>query len=164
MEPTPSWGARLENLLVKVVAALIGVILVSVTVQVISRVVGIAFFVWLDEAIRISVLWVTFLGSAVAIRRKSHFVIDLIVELLPSGMQKVMRVGIQVGILVAVLLLVFTGWQLSEIALNRVYPITRIRQTWGFSAVPVGAVFMLVFLLEGWLVAPKSAPPPEATA
>jgi TRAP-type C4-dicarboxylate transport system permease small subunit len=158
MELLPSWGARLEGILVKIVAALVGVILVSVTAQVISRILGIAFFVWVDEATRISVLWITFLGSAVAIRRKSHFVIDLLVEMLPPKVQSVARVAIQAGILVGVLLLIFTGWQLSEIALNRVYPITRIRQTWGFAAVPVGAAFMLLFLIEGWCSRSQIAP------
>jgi len=148
------WACRLEELLVKLVACLVGCILVSVTVQVVSRLIGVALFVWLDEVIRISVLWLTFLGSAVAIRRKSHFVIDLLVEMLPSAPRRLVMVGIQVGLLIGVALLMMTGWQLSEIALGRVYPITRIRQTWGFAAVPIGGALMLVFLIEGWLTGP----------
>lgn len=150
-----AWCGRLEHGLVGVVAFLVGCILVSVTVQVVSRIVGVALFVWLDEVIRISVLWLTFLGSAVAIRRKSHFVIDLLVELLPPTLRRVSRVGIQGGILIGVLLLLLTGWQLSEIAMGRVYPISRVRQTWGFAAVPAGGALMLLFLIEGWF-APAS--------
>lgn len=154
-----AWCGRLEDALVGVVAILVGCILVSVTVQVASRIVGIALFVWLDEVIRISVLWLTFLGSAIAIRRKSHFVIDLLVEMLPASIQRIARGGIQAAILVGVVLLLWTGWQLSEIAMGRVYPISRVRQTWGFAAVPAGGALMLLFLLEGWLL---PAPPKEA--
>jgi TRAP-type C4-dicarboxylate transport system permease small subunit len=146
-----AWLSRLENALVGAVAFLVGCILVSVTVQVVSRIVGIAFFVWLDEVIRISVLWLTFLGSAVAVRRKSHFVIDLLVEMLPPNLRKIARGGIHGAVLIGVLLLLWTGWQLSEIAMDRVYPITRVRQTWGFAAVPAGGALMLLFLIEGWL-------------
>ena len=146
-----TWCSRLEDALIGVVAILVGCILVSVTVQVISRVIGIALFVWLDEVIRISVLWLTFLGSAVAIRRKSHFVIDLLVEMVPPNLRRIAGVGIQGAVLIGVLLLLWTGWQLSEIAMGRVYPISRVRQTWGFAAVPVGGALMLLFLIEGWL-------------
>lgn len=149
-QATRSWCDRLEAMLVSLVAMLVGAILVSVTGQVVSRIVGVAFLVWLDEVIRISVLWVTFLGSAVAIRRKSHFVIDLVVELLPSLGRRIAWFVIQGAVLIGVVLLIWTGWQLSEIALGRMYPITHIRQTWGFAAVPVGGVLMLLFLVEGW--------------
>ncbi|MFI5340329.1 MAG: TRAP transporter small permease [Candidatus Methylomirabilales bacterium] len=151
MERLRAWCSRLEHVLIGVIAILVGCILVSVTVQVVSRIVGIALFVWLDEVIRVSVLWLTFLGSAVAIRRKSHFVIDLLVEMLPLNLRRIAHVGIQGGVLIGVLLLLWTGWQLSEIAMGRVYPITRVRQTWGFAAVPVGGTLMLLFLIEGWL-------------
>ena len=159
MAQLKAWCGRLEDGLVKVVAILVGCILVSVTVQVVSRIIGVALFVWLDEVIRISVLWLTFLGSAVAIRRKGHFVIDLLVEMLPFTLRRIAGVGIQAAILIAVLLLLWTGWQLSEIAMGRVYPISRIRQTWGFAAVPVGGALMLLFLIEGWIFpAPRKAP------
>jgi len=49
---------------------------------------------------------------------------------------------------VAVLVLVWTGWQLTLIATGRVYPVSRVSQAWGFAAVPVGAALMLLFLVE----------------
>ncbi len=161
-ESTQSWGDRLEAALVSLVALLIGAILVSVTGQVVSRIIGVAFLLWLDEVIRISVLWVTFLGSAVAIRRKSHFVIDLLVELLPAVGRRIAWFGIQGAVLIGVVLLVWTGWQLSEIALGRAYPISHIRQTWGFAAVPVGGFLMLLFLIESWLT--HRTPPERAVS
>lgn len=137
----------------RVVALLVGSILLSVTSQVLSRIVGVAFLVWMDEVIRIAVVWLTFLGSAVGIRRNAHFVIDLLVGALPPGAGRVARRGIWLAVTFVVLILVWTGWQLAVIAMDRVYPITRVRQTWAFAAVPLGGVLMLVFLIEQ-LVAP----------
>ncbi len=162
MAQLQEWCSRLERVLVGAVAFLVGCILVSVSVQVISRIVGIALFVWLDEVIRVSVLWLTFLGSAVAIRRNSHFMIDLLVEMLSTRPRRAVRAGIQGAVLVGVLLLLWTGWQLSEIGMGRVYPISRVPQTWGFAAIPAGGALMLLFLVEGWLSpAPENAARPQ---
>lgn len=150
------WCDRAERALLQMMAVLLASMLLSVTAQVLSRMVGVAFLVWTDEVIRIAVVWVTFLGSAVAIRRNAHFVIDLFVRALPPGAARVAERSICGAVTVVVLILVWTGWQLSEIALDRVYPITRIRQAWAFAAVPIGGVLMLLFLVEQIL-----APPPK---
>lgn len=142
----------------QVVALLVGSILVSVTSQVLSRIIGIAFLVWTDEVIRIAVVWMTFLGSAVGIRRNVHFVIDLFVNALPPRASRIARGGIWAAVALVVLILVWTGWQLAVIALDRVYPITRISQTWAFAAVPIGAALMFVFLIEQWVAPPAKEP------
>ena len=53
-----------------------------------------------------------------------------------------------VAVLLAVLILIGIGWQLAELGLERVYPITRISQTWAWAAVPLGSVLMLLYLIE----------------
>jgi len=147
-----SWCNRCEAVLVAIVSVCIACICVSVAIQIVSRTVGVAFMIWTDEVTRVAILWVTFLGSAVGIRRNAHFVIDLLVDALPPRAGTMMRTGIRAAILVVVLLILWTGWQLSVIGLGRVYPITRISQTWAFASVPVGAVFMLLFLLEQYAI------------
>lgn len=142
----------------RLVALLVGSILVSVTSQVLSRMIGVAFLVWTDEVIRIAVVWLTFLGSAVGVRRNVHFVIDLLVNALPPRASRIARTGIWGAVLLVVLILTWTGWQLAVIALGRVYPITRISQTWAFAAVPVGAILMFVFLIEQWVAPPVAQP------
>jgi TRAP-type C4-dicarboxylate transport system permease small subunit len=158
MARTWPWCERAERILVQAVALLVGSILVSVASQVLSRLVGIAFLVWTDEVIRIAVVWLTFLGSAVGIRRNVHFVIDLFVNALPPRASRIARAGISAAVLLVVLILMWTGWQLAVIALGRVYPITRISQTWAFAAVPAGAVLMFVFLIEQWVALPPRSP------
>ncbi len=150
------WCDRAEGVLVGIVASLVGSILLSVTAQVLSRIIGVAFLVWTDEVTRIAVVWLTFLGSAVGVRRNAHFVIDMLVGALPPRAARVAQKGIWAVVTLVVLILVWTGWQLSEIALDRVYPITRIRQAWAFAAVPIGGVLMLLFLVEQLV-----APPPK---
>lgn len=152
------WCDRAEGVLVGIVASLVGSILLSVTAQVLSRIIGVAFLVWTDEVTRIAVVWLTFLGSAVGVRRNAHFVIDMLVGALPPRTARVAQKGIWAAVTLVVLILVWTGWQLSEIAMDRVYPITRVRQTWAFAAVPIGGVLMLLFLVEQLV-----APPPKTS-
>ncbi len=146
------WCKRCEAVLVTIVSICVACICASVAIQIVSRTFGVAFMVWTDEVTRVAILWVTFLGSAVGIRRRAHFVIDLLVDALPSPIGKAMRTGIRAAVLLVVLLLLWTGWQLSVIGLGRVYPITRISQTWAFASVPVGALFMTMFLVEQYSV------------
>jgi TRAP-type C4-dicarboxylate transport system permease small subunit len=141
--------------LVSIVSLCIASVCVSVTIQIISRTIGVALMVWMDEVTRVAILWATFLGSAVGVRRHSHFVIDLLVASLPTRIGQSMRVIIQFVVLIVVLLLLWTGWQLAVIGLQRVYPISRISQTWGFASLPVGAMFMLLFLCEQFVVREK---------
>ncbi len=149
-----AWCEAAEQWLVRVVAVLVGSILFSVAAQVLSRSLGIAFLVWTDEVTRVAVVWLTFLGSAVGIRRNAHFVIDVFVQLLPPAIRRGVRGLIWCAVVLVVLVLVWIGWELTEIALGRVYPITRISQSWAFAAVPVGAVLMAVFLLERLVAGP----------
>jgi TRAP-type transport system small permease protein len=142
------WCERSERALVGVIALLLASILLSVTAQVASRIVGVAFLVWTDEVTRVAVVWITFLGSAVGVRRTSHFVIDLFVKMLPARIERVARYVIWVAVLLGVLVLIGIGWQLAEIGLQRVYPITRISQTWAWAAVPLGSALMLLYLIE----------------
>jgi TRAP-type C4-dicarboxylate transport system permease small subunit len=148
------WCERADAVLVQAIALLVGSILLSVTIQIVSRLLGVAILVWTDEVIRIAVVWVTFLGSAVGIRRKTHFVIDLFVEALPGSAKRLAQTGIRGAVALAVLVLVWTGWQLTLIATGRVYPISRVSQAWGFAAVPAGAVLMLLFLVEQAMAPP----------
>lgn len=153
-----SWCDRTESALLTLVAVLLTSILLSVTAQVLSRMVGIAFLVWTDEVVRIAVVWLTFLGSAVGIRRNAHFVIDILVGALPPRAARAAGRGIWGAVVLVVLILVWTGWELAGIAMDRVYPITRVRQAWAFAAVPIGGVLMLLFLVEQ-----RVAPPPKVS-
>ncbi len=143
-----SWCKRCETVLVSVVSLCIASVCLSVTIQIISRTIGVALLVWMDEVTRVAILWATFLGSAVGVRRNAHFVIDVLINNLPARIARSMRAVIRAVIFIVVLLLLWTGWQLAVIGLGRVYPISRISQTWGFASVPVGAMFMLLFLCE----------------
>jgi TRAP-type C4-dicarboxylate transport system permease small subunit len=142
------WCDSLERALSTIIGLMVASVLFSVSAQVLSRVIGVAFLVWTDEVTRIAVVWMTFLGSAVGIRRNGHFVIDLFVQALPARLGRWIRRGIWVAVTLSVLVLVGIGWQLAAIGLERVYPITRISQTWAWAAVPIGAALMLSFLIE----------------
>ena len=92
------------------------------------------------------------------VRRNVHFVIDLLVNALPPRASRIAHGGIWAAVLLVVLILLWTGWQLAVIAMDRVYPITRVRQTWAFAAVPIGAILMFVFLIEQWVAPTRRSP------
>jgi len=56
--------------------------------QVIFRNVFQSGFMWIDELLRIEVLWVTFVGAALATEYKQHIKIDILTNLLQSETAK----------------------------------------------------------------------------
>lgn len=80
VRPSPVWMWPLEA----VSAALMLNITVLLLVAVISRYVFGKPIVWSDEVVSISFIWLTMLGSAIAVHRNEHLRLNLFVDLLPA--------------------------------------------------------------------------------
>lgn len=77
--PSPFWMWPLEA----VSAALMLNVTVLLLVGVISRYVFGKPIVWSDEVVSISFIWLTMLGSAIAVHRNEHLRLNLFVDMLP---------------------------------------------------------------------------------
>lgn len=94
-----SW---LEKVLLQIISAMFLFIVILTLVQVFFRYVLNDALSWSAELTKIVFVWMTFLGSAVAIHRQRHMRISTIVSLLPARLQII--TDIIVYILVAVFL------------------------------------------------------------
>jgi C4-dicarboxylate transporter, DctQ subunit len=87
--------AKLHRLLLKtetllLVIIVLSLILIAVT-QVLLRNVFSGGLLWTDAYTRISVLWIAMLGAMLASRQQNHIAIDVAVQLLPAGWQKLAK-------------------------------------------------------------------------
>jgi TRAP-type C4-dicarboxylate transport system permease small subunit len=102
---------------------------------------------WSEELARYLFVWIVFLTSAVAIRRRAHIVVDVLVIRLPPRVQK------GVAIATAALTLVFLGFMtvygasLVRIAWAQTTPGLGISRGCVFLSVPIGFALMFVNLL-----------------
>ncbi|MEJ5300585.1 MAG: TRAP transporter small permease [Thermodesulforhabdaceae bacterium] len=77
------------NRLIEVVVAVLGIIMILVMgSQVVARYVFNHSLFWSEEVGRIILVWLTFLGSTIAYKRKLHIGIDFMVRKLPFSARK----------------------------------------------------------------------------
>ena len=135
-------------MLVEWVCLLLMVALVAdVFLGVFSRYVLQATFRWYDEVARLCFIWVIFLGAAVAVRRRLHFRMHLVIDRFPPAGR---RIAERVAVLAVIgfgAVLVIGGIAIAPIAHRQVTDALEISQLWFFGALPVGGALMILFAL-----------------
>lgn len=67
------------RLLQVIVTALMGLLIVPVTLQIISRYIGIIpRYIWTEEAARFCFMWIILIGAMIAVRDGTHFEVDIL--------------------------------------------------------------------------------------
>lgn len=85
-----------------------------VFLQFFSRYVLNSSFSWTEEIARYLLMWVTFVGSAVAMRRRNHIAVEVLHQFVPAPALRLLNFLIDVVVLGFVALLVWYAWQVTE--------------------------------------------------
>ncbi len=125
----------------RIVAALGGllllVLLVPVSVQVFARLVpDVETPMWTEEGARFVLIWLVMVGSMVALRRRTHFAVDVLPDLGPGAA----RVIAMIGRLVVIGFGVFLAW----------YGVDFVRFGWDQTSEVADWPLWIIFL--GWPV------------
>ena len=140
---------KLDRALATVTGALLAALAVVVTFQVLGRYVPfIPRPLWTEEVARLLLAWMVFLGAAVALRRGEHFLIDLIPRRVDQRVGRALQVVVLVVVAAISLVLLVGGILMTQGGLTRISTASGLHRAWAFAALPVGALFMVVFSLE----------------
>jgi TRAP-type transport system small permease protein len=135
-------------MLVERVCLLLMVVLVGdVFLGVFSRYVLQATFRWYDEVARLCFVWIIFLGAAVAVRRRLHFRMHLLVDRLGPAARRHAGRLVTLTVIAFGAILVAGGIHMAPIAHRQVTDALEISQLWFFGALPVGGALMILFAL-----------------
>jgi len=131
------------------ITAIVGFLLLPVTMQVFSRYTDIIpTYMWTEEAARFCLIWMIMLGAAIAVRMRGHFDIDLLPE--PKTARGKIAARLVVDVTIAAFAAVFL-W-ISAIyafdARREVSEITEMSMALMYVAFPLSAVGWLLFLGE----------------
>src|SRR5262245_39046996 len=133
-------------MLVERVCLVLMVVLVGdVFLGVFSRYVMQATFRWYDEVARLCFVWIIFLGAAVAVRRRLHFRMHLVVDRFGLAAR---RAADRLATLVVIAfgaVLVAGGIGMPPIASRQWTDALEISQLWFYAALPVGGALMILF-------------------
>lgn len=101
-----------------------------------------------EELIRYLFVWVTFLGSAVTLRRNAHAAIGVFVSWMPGMAKRTALLAATASSALFFLILVIKGGQLTARVAPQISPALEISMAWAYAAVPVGALFMMAYAIE----------------
>lgn len=153
-KPT-TWVDRIlsgiDRILQILCVTLLGIVVLAVSWQVLSRYVTASSAPWTVELASYSFVWLSMIAIALGVRRGRHMVLD-IWEYVPYR-RWLMRIleTITAAIVVAVLAaLVWYGFEALPASFRRNSPGLDISFGWVALAVPVGAAFSLIFAIEAW--------------
>lgn len=140
--------AIIDKFLGRVVAALMGILVVNVLWQVASRLLLRDPSAFTDELAGFLLIWVGLLGAAYVTGRKQHLAIDLISAKLSQQEKRVLDTVIYSLItLFALVVLVVGGSNLVFITLylNQTSPVLQIPVGYVYTALPLSGVFITYY-------------------
>src|SRR3954452_17868711 len=102
---TAAYGKLLEILL----AACVGIIVIPVTLQEVSRYTPfIPSYIWTEEMARFLFVWTIMIGAMIGVREAQHFEVDVLLDLSRRG-EALVRIVARIGVLALALVFVWAG-------------------------------------------------------
>lgn len=140
----------LAAILKPVVALGMAALIFVITAQIVSRVFFTAFS-WTEEVARFLLIWLTFLGAALAWQQGRHIAVKVLVELLPPSLRYVVQIGALAVVCGFALALAWLGWSFMEVSAFQRSPSLRLRMAHVYVVIPVAAGLIAWFSLTDLL-------------
>jgi TRAP-type C4-dicarboxylate transport system permease small subunit len=128
-------NAAIDSAAARLVAGAVGVMFVVVVAQVFYRYVLNAPLVWAEEAARYLLVFTTFAGASVAMRRGAHIAVTLIVVALPPGVRRAVETAAQIASCSVYGVLIWYGSALAAQNFDQLSPAMHL---------PLGAVYLMI--------------------
>lgn len=102
---------------------------------------------WADELTQSLMLWLTFLGAAVAVREHIHYSFNYLEQVLKGKWQKVYILINRVVTLAGICVLLYWSIEVTEGIVCWVMPALEFSRAWIYGACPVGCILMLIYCI-----------------
>lgn len=139
----------LDRLLKYLLTFLVGLLTISVFLQVLIRFVFKHPLPWTEEVSRIAFVYAIFVGAAIAVREKAHLNVDFVLVVLPPGVARVIQL---VGTGLVGIFLVFMTWQgivFVRATGVQVTPVMQVPFRYLYLIIPSSGGLMLLYLVLG---------------
>ena len=140
-----------HRLLTWLMAATVAILIVPVTLQIISRYTAlIPSWIWTEELSRFLFIWMIMLGSMIAVREGSHFVVHVLPEL-PLRPTAALAIVTNLCILGFALVFVWWGIQFVRFGWDQTSELADLPMAYIFVAWPVAGLTWVLFLGEAFI-------------
>lgn len=147
--------AILDKVLQQVLIVLMGLLLIDVSWQVLTRFLLENPSSFTEELARFLLIWIGLLGSAHAYRHKMHLGVDIVVKTLPLKVAAIIAKLVQlITIAFAASVLVYGGSKLALMAahLGQKSPAMQINMGIVYIALPLSGLLLILFAIEHMLL------------
>jgi TRAP-type transport system small permease protein len=144
-------SAAYAKLLQFLLAACIGVLIVPVTLQIISRYTAlIPSYIWTEEMARFLFVWAIMIGAMVGVREAQHFEVD-VWPTLSRRSEAAVRIVARLGVLAMAVIFVVAGIEFTRFAWHRTSELAELPLWMIHIAWPVAGFTWIVFAGEQML-------------
>jgi len=110
---------------------------------------------WTEILIRLSLIWMVFLGIPTAFRQGAMVSVDVLYRVVPALGKRVLDWAVAIASLALIAVLLWWGWDYAVRGkVQTMAGLESISMFWGYVAVPVGALFCVLGIV-GNLVDPQ---------
>lgn len=128
------------------------VLLVAMTVvtfaQVIFRFVIVHSLPWSEEFSRYALVWASFLGASIALKRGLHIGVEAFVSKLPKEKRRLIYLLTLMFIMIFLFVVIIKGFQMASFNMRQSSPAMRIPMGFPYLAIPIGSLIMIIHLLN----------------
>ena len=144
-----SLNALIYRVLQLALTALIGVMIIPVTLQIFSRFVDfIPRYIWTEEAARFCLIWLIMLGATIAVRDGTHFDVDVLPTPRTAKGKAIGRLVVHVAMFLVALIFIAFGWRFALFGWDQSSEMTGINMLSIHAAWPLAGVCWFLFLVE----------------
>ncbi len=106
---------------------------------------------WVEQAALLMVVWITFLGAAVGVRRGTHLSVDFIREAAPARLRFAGLVLCSLALLFFGAMLAWQGYEMFDRTARRMIPLLGISEGWRAVPVIIGGTMICLFSVDDLL-------------
>ena len=152
---TSHWLNRIAEVLCSVILLTMTLV---VTLQVVCRYFLGASLVWSEELSRYGLVWITFLGGSIALKKRAHMALEALVDKLSPKSRKMVQIFTLFTIMGFLTIATVKGVQLAIFNLKQHSPAMGVPMGVVYSAIPAGCLLMLVHAAEQLVTLLRNGP------
>jgi TRAP-type C4-dicarboxylate transport system permease small subunit len=129
------------------IAGMMAAMTVIIALQVFFRYVLNDALSWTEEIARYLMIWICFLGSAMALKYGEHISVTFLQDRFPPRLRQVVGLTMGLAVLGFFLLGTWEGVLMTLQVADQQAPATWISMAWAYACIPVGCSFMTIHTL-----------------
>jgi TRAP-type C4-dicarboxylate transport system permease small subunit len=157
------WLARLERLLEALIALLVAGLVLIVSSQLIDRHLVTLPMAAPDQYARVMLVWLTFIGFAVAVKNGINIRVDIIDSRLPAGASRTLELAFDIAMLVITVFAARHAWPLLVVGADQERLGTVLSEAWPTAALLLSSLFLVFFLILRIVLRLAGRPIPRAS-